>query len=110
MEDTMMWAYRLYRAARALVVFTVLVLRALLAAAILAEDLVIQARSCLLAALTERREYRASALPATILAGSGSAPVAEPAASPLGDEAAPAAPVIALEDLRRARSAREESA
>jgi hypothetical protein len=94
-----MWASRLYLAARGLVLSVAAVLRALLAAAILAEDLVIQARSWVLVLLAHRRERRAAA------------PVRVTAAGPAPDpDGAVTGRVVALEELRRARASRQEPA
>lgn len=57
----MEWAWNLYRTVRALVLFVAAVLRALLAAVVLAEDLWIQARGWVLLQLAERREHHEAA-------------------------------------------------
>jgi hypothetical protein len=78
------WVWNVYRAIRALVLFVAAVLRALLAALILAEDLWIHARSWVLLQLAEREARRTAA------AVSGR--------------------VVTLAEVRRARASRQEPA
>jgi hypothetical protein len=95
------WVWNVYRAIRALVLFVAAVLRALLAAVVLAEDLWIHARGCVLARLALYRERRAAA--ATV------APVATTVADPAAAGVL-AGRVVPLEELRRHRRARQEPA
>lgn len=96
-----MWAWNLYRTVRGLVLFVAALLRALLAVIVLAEDLWIQARGCVLAQLAVFREGREAARTA--------APVATRPADPAG-EGVLAGRVVTLEELRRLRRARQEPA
>lgn len=96
-----LWAWNLYRTVRGLVLFVAALLRALLAAVVLAEDLWIQARGCVLAQLAARRERREAA--------STLAPVpAWPADLTAGGVVA--GRVVTLEELRRLRRSRQEPA
>jgi hypothetical protein len=95
-----MTAYRMYRAGRTLGLVIVITARALLAALILAEDLVIQARSWVLAALAERRERRALAAAARAVT----------IAQAEDEDGALTGRVVPLEELRRSRTSRQEPA
>jgi hypothetical protein len=95
-----MTAYRMYRAGRMLGLVIVMTARALLAALILGEDLVIQARSWVLAALVERRERQALAAAArTIMIAQAE-----------DEDGALTGRVVPLEELRRSRASRQEPA
>jgi hypothetical protein len=93
------WVWNAYRAIRALVLFVVAVLRALLAALILTEDLWIHARSWVLLQLAEREARRTAAAVRVVATG--------PAADSTG---AVTGRVVTLAELRRARAHRQEPA
>ncbi len=95
------WAWYLYQAVRGLVLFVAALLRALLAAIVLAEDLWIQARGVALAQLAVYRDRREAARAV--------APAATWPADPSA-EGVVAGRVVTLEELRRQRRARQEPA